>query len=240
MNENTAEFRDTFNRTKSMVREIIANDEKQLIWAVGIKLVLFAFVLFYLGWIYTNFLRIDADLVVLAGSEKAKETLPIVKDRLVKHLNKIAPEIVDQSSEEVLNNLPVMGQEMESLLRKTISGQMDILEKDFSMWLASYIHTSKKQTDEMFPNISSSYEKMTLLRKYLIDDLHVGFDQMNTQVSDTLKDHQFTSKLNRLAFGHNLTEKEKLQRELLAIWYVLINRQVDKLEPDTLIYQKID
>jgi len=50
-----------------------------------------------------------------------------------------------------------------------------------------------------------------------------------------MKDQKFLSKLHKLAFSKKLTEKEELQRELLAIWYILVNRQVDKLEPNALL-----
>jgi len=182
MNENINKIQNSFDRTKTMVKDLLAHDEKQLIGAIAIKMCLFVFILFYMGWIYTSFLKVDAGLVVFAGSEKAKETLPDVNRELIKHLNKIAPDVVAQSSEEILKNLPTMEAQVEALIKDTLTEQMDLVEQDLSVWISSHIYESKNRIDKMFPNTKSSYKKVTLMREYIIDDFKKGFAQMNDQV----------------------------------------------------------
>ena len=103
------------------------------------------------------------------------------------------------------------------------------LEKDFSAWLSSFIHETRDILDEMFPGISS-YEKITRLRQYVLEDFRDVLQGIGDEIGDSLEGHSFKQQLRRLAAGKNLTEKEKLQRDILAIWSVLIRNKLSEVD----------
>jgi hypothetical protein len=75
----------------------------------------------------------------------------------------------------------------------------------------------------------SSYDKITTMRRFVLDDTQAALDGMSYEIGGAVKSHPFTTQLQRLAQGKDLTPKEKLQREVLALWYVLVQKKIDDL-----------
>jgi hypothetical protein len=104
------------------------------------------------------------------------------------------------------------------------------LEKDFSAWISSFTHETKKVTDEMFPGVSSSYEKITRLRKFVLEDFQDGIQEMSYQIGDSIKGHSLIGQMRRLVPGKGLIEKEKLQRDVMAMWYLVIENYMSDVD----------
>ncbi len=223
------EIQSTLDQVGSMAQEMAARDEKHLRWALGIKVVLLAFVIIYLGWAYSNFRLLDADLFVVSAQQKFYEALPEAKAHMVDHLKRIAPSVIDQTGDEILKNIPRLEKQIETAAQKILLGLSGPLEKDFAAWLSDFIHETRGVLDDMFPGMSS-YEKITRLRQYVLDDFQNVLEEIGYEIGDSLAGHSFTHQMKRLAFGKNLTEKEKLQRDILAIWYVLVRNKLSEMD----------
>ena len=103
------------------------------------------------------------------------------------------------------------------------------LEKDFTAWLTGFIHETKGLLDDMLPDMSS-YDRITLLRRYVIEDFSKVLAGIGDEIGDSLGGHSFNQQLRRLVAGKNLTEKERLQRDILAIWSVLIRNKLSEMD----------
>jgi hypothetical protein len=216
----------TFTNVKTQALEMTARDEKHLRWALGIKLVLLAFVAIYLGWAYGSFRVVDADFLVVVGQQKFYEALPTLKLQAAHRLASMAPSLMNQTGDAILDAIPKAGKNLEATIQKILLERCGPLEKDFSAWLSRYTYETKKVTDEMFPDVSSSYEKITRLRTFVLKDFQDGIEEMSYQIGDSIKRHSLIGQMKGLVRGKDLTEKEKLHRDLIAMWYLLIEKYI--------------
>lgn len=227
--KNLEEIRSAINQTGSLAREMTGRDEKHLRWALGTKVVLLAFVAIYMGWAYSNFRLVDADLFVITAQQKFYEALPEAKARMAEQLKRLAPTVVNQAGEEVIKTIPRLEKEIETAAQRALLEWTDPLQKDFTAWLSSFIHETRAVLDDMFPGISS-FDKITRLRQYVLEDFHEVLKGIGDEIGDSLGGHSFSQQLRRLALGKNLTEKEKLQRDILALWSVLIRNKLAEID----------
>ncbi|MBW2149790.1 MAG: hypothetical protein JRI22_22590 [Deltaproteobacteria bacterium] len=223
------ETQSTADRVRRMAREMAAHDERHLRWALGVKVILLAFVVIYMGWAYSNFRLLDADLFVITAQQKFYESLPEAKARMADHLKRIAPSVVDQTGDEIVKNIPLLEKQIETAAQKILLELSGPLEKDFSAWLSGVVHESKAVLDDMFPGMTS-YEKITRLRQYVLEDFQMVLESIGYEIGDALGGHSVRQQVKRLVVGKNLTEKEKLQRDILAIWYVLIRNKLSEMD----------
>ena len=234
MKDNAKDLRavqDRMVKVKSQVQEMAAQDEKHLRWALGIKIVLLVFVAIYMGWAYVNFRTVDAELLVISGQQKFYEALPDLKSQMINRLNALAPSLINQTSDALIKGVPKFERQLETTAKRTLLKYSDVLQKDFAAWLSTYIHESKSVVDEMFPDTDiSSFEKLTRFRKYIIDDFRDGVEVVSYQIGDSLREQTLVPQMKKLLEGKGLTEKEKLQRDILAISYLLIERSVSDLD----------
>lgn len=210
------------------VRAISEYDEKHLRRTVGVKLVVVAVVALYLGWAYVNVRSIDADLVVFSAVERVNEAIPTAKQRAVEHLTEIAPAVVDQAAEQALKNLPDMEKTLEENAKAALIALADSQQKDLLAWISEFIAGSKAVVDENFPG-ASSYEKISAMRKYVLEDVQESLKGVSYQIGEDMRDNSIAPDLQRLLTGKNLSEKEKLQRDIIALAYLLVQQNLDDL-----------
>jgi len=214
----------TLTKVKTQALEMAARDEKHLRWALGIKLVLLAFVAIYLGWAYVSFRVVDADFLVVVGQQRFYEALPTLKSQGAKRLASMAPSLIDQVGDALLDAIPKLQKDLEANIKKILLEEAGPLEKDFSGWLSSFTYETKKVMDEMFPGVSSSYGKITRLREFVLGDFQDGIKEMSYLIGDSIKGHPLIGQMRRLVAGKDLTEKEKLQRDVMGMWYLVIKK----------------
>ena len=219
----------TLTEVKTQALEMATRDEKHLRWALGTKLVLLAFVAIYLGWAYVSFRVLDADLLVFVGQQKFYEALPTLKSQGAKHLASMAPSLMNQAGEAILDGIPKVEKTLETNIKKILLERCGAWEKDFSAWLSAFTYETKNVIDEMFPDGSSSYEKITRLRKFVLEDFRDGIEVMSYEIGNSIKGHSLIGQMRRFVAGENLTEKEKLQRDVMAMWYLVIEKYLSSL-----------
>ena len=216
-------------RVINLVQEMVRHEKKQLHWSVGLKVVLLVFICIYMGWAYANVAKVDADLLMYMAREKINESIPAAKTEMVNRLSEVAPSVIDQLSEGLLDNVPTMEKNLETAAKAALIDLVTPLEEDFIRWLSGYISTVKTTLDEMIP-YGSSYEKITMMRKYALDDLRAFIEGISYEIGDSVRKSSFMPELRRLADGKDLTEKEQLQRDIIALWYVLVKKKLAKLD----------
>lgn len=215
MTDNTKDLqlvRDRLAERRPLAQQMAGQAEKRLRWALGIKVVLLAFIFIYMGWIYASLRTVDADFLVIAGQQRFHESLPSVKAAMVDWLTKMAPSFVNQAGNEVLRGVPKMEAQFETLGKNTILKVSGTLEKNLTAWLSSLIHDTKGEMGKLFPGMSS-YEQLTRYRSHILHDFQDGIEVIIFQM------HRFMAK-------EGLINKEKLQRDIIAIWYLVLQNQI--------------
>ena len=228
-NQNTHQVEASVSQVQNQVREMLAGEEKNLRWALIIKLIVLAAVALYLPWAYSAFRPVNSDFIVFVAQEKIQEALPQAKTQMAGRLTRMAPAVVDQVSSQVVKNLPQVEQGIEAAAKSALLNLSESHEKELVGWISEFMLAKKQMIDEMFPNMSS-YQKISTMRQYVLDDCRKAIEGVSEEVGDKIEGHSFTQQLRRLALGRNLTEKEKMQREILALWYVLVQKKIGDLE----------
>ncbi|MBF0530197.1 MAG: hypothetical protein HQK55_13185 [Deltaproteobacteria bacterium] len=208
---------------------ITAQEEKHLRLAIYIKVILFFFILIYMGWAYSNIRILDADLLVIGAKEKVIDILPDAKAKMKERLTQMAPEVTNQVGDGILQNVPKLEQNIEELAKKTLVSYVDPLEKEMAAWMMDFLKETKAVSEEMFPGMPS-YQKIKLMRSYILEDLVESLTVVSYEIGDAVKEQGFIEKLKHLVRGKNLTEKEKLQRDIIALWYVLVERKLADMD----------
>jgi hypothetical protein len=208
--------------------EIVAYDEKHLKWAIWIKVGIAAFIALYLGWAYANVRDIDADLVVYSASEQLVDALPRVEAQMTAYAKDMAPEVVDQGAEQVLAHLPVVRENLELGARQALNSLADQAEAELIAAGTQFIVETRISIDQMVPEAETSYEKITMLRDFILEDLDQSLGAMSDEIGASVLEHSLVPELRRLLEGENLTEKEQLQRDVIALAYLLFDMKINQ------------
>ncbi|MEW6262766.1 MAG: hypothetical protein AB1641_06780 [Thermodesulfobacteriota bacterium] len=217
------------DQLRGQILKLIGQEEKHLRLTIYVKVILLAFVIIYLGWAYSNVSILDADLLVLSAKEKIVDILPQAKDKMKERLAQMAPGIINQVGDGILESIPKLSQSLEDQIKKTLLSYADPVEKDISGWLSEFVTETRAITEEMFPG-RSSYEQITLMRTYILEDLSEALKGVSYEIGDSVRDVGFTEQLRHLVRGKNLSAQEKLHRDIIALWYVIVERKISDLD----------
>ena len=212
----------------SQVRVMTDYDEKHMRRTVLIKIVVILFILGYLTWIYTNLRTIDANLVVFSAVERVNEAIPTIKEKMVAQLQSMAPGVIDQTGKEIIANLPDFRKNVQENVKILLTNYSDSVEKDVKAWSAQFVTESKAVINELEPE-GTSFEKITKVRSYIFDELKGSMQNLSTEIGSQIGGHSLIPNLKHLLYAKNLSEKEKLQRDVIALAYLLVEMNLDDL-----------
>ena len=221
----TTEMRPGLSELKLQAEAMGEHDEKSLRRSFILKMVVLVFITAYMGWAYVSLRPVDAKLVVFIAEEKIYEFLPSAKAQMKERLTRMAPRVVDDVGNEALKNLPRLGKAAQETARTILNDLSTDLQKDMIGWLSEFISENKAVIDDQFPGISS-YEKITLLRQMIIEDTQDSITGVSDEIGLSLSAHPLTKQLRRLVQAKDLTDKEKLQQEVLGLWYLLVQQKL--------------
>lgn len=216
------------DRLQGEITDLISSDEKRLKRGVIIKGIIAVIIAGYLGVLAAYSKDIDPEAIMYSVRGTLESSIPDVKKRMVSHLSAQAPMVIDQAGRQLLDNMPGFEQSAESAAKMALANLGDPLERDLTLWLTQYIKDSKAFIDDAYLG-RSSYEKITELRRVVFGEARVAIEGASYTIGENLKDHQFTKDLHRLVYAKDLNKKEILQRDILAIWYVLVQKKMDEL-----------
>ena len=190
----------------------------------------------YMTFLYNQIGKLTAEEVVeILGTEAQNQADPI-KDALVVEGKKIAPDamakfkdylmqlpeqgkefIVSRAADRTRNELPAVELKLDTVMTEMVDEQMETVE-------AGQFDESgtKDKLQDVFDRMRFDYTENV---KALMTDLYGRYRE---RIMDM--DHQ----LIRLATAPDLNEEERLQKELIEVWMVLMNqhRIIPVVDPD--------
>ena len=224
---NQSELINNLTGLRQEVGKIVDKDKKSLrLWFV-VRCCLLVFFILYIGFAYSQFRQIDAESLVDVASVKLVDSLPELQKQAGQHLETIAPELVDGVSDELLRGLPELTHKVSGGIKDIIGQYNDDIELKVSTWLQDYVRQQKEQIVDMSPGLSS-YDTMVALRDHAIEEATGTILMFSSEISINIKGHPLLGQLQHLLEGQNLTRREELERDILALWYLLAQRSIDE------------
>lgn len=222
-NNSSEQFTQNVSELWLRVKTLTRQDEKNARAVLIVKVCLLVFITGYLSWIYTCIKPIDAKMIVTTVKEQIHASLPDAKIKVRQQLTSIAPSVVDEVGDETLRQLPTLARNAENLISIAMIDYTRGFEEEMSLWFKEAIREQQETIKITFPDMSSQ-EQLNALRDYVIDDTREALKTMNLEIGNNMKRHPFTKQLQYLAQNENLTAKEQLQREVIGLWYILVQR----------------
>ena len=222
-NNSSEQFTQNVSELWLRVKTLTQQDEKNARAVLIVKVCLLVFITGYLSWIYTCIKPIDAKMIVTTVKEQIHASLPDAKIKVRQQLTSIAPSVVDEVGDETLRQLPTLARNAENLISIAMIDYTRGFEEEMSLWFKEAIREQQETIKITFPDMSSQ-EQLNALRDYVIDDTREALKTMNLEIGNNMKRHPFTKQLQYLAQNENLTAKEQLQREVIGLWYILVQR----------------
>ncbi len=224
---NQSELIGNLTGLRQEIKEIADKDKKSLKLWFFIRCGLLAFFILYLGFAYGQFRQVDAESLVDAASVLLVESLPDLQKQANQHLEKIAPDLVNGVSNELLHGLPGLADKVSSVVTEIIGQYNDEFEQNVSKWLADYVRQQREQLADMSPGLSS-YDTIVALRNHAMEESTSTITMLASESSTNIDDHPLLGELQHLLTGQNLSKREKMERDIIALWYLLAQRSIDE------------
>lgn len=204
----------------------------------------------YMTFLYSQISKLNPDEFIGIIGTEAENQLPALKEAMVTHAKEIAPaateqfktyllQLPDQGSEYLVNlaqqqavhRLPQFEKQIDEALTLIITEQIATIKSE-----SAGSPTTEDQVRRLFNETRDEFRAKMLA---CVDDLYTHYHRA---VMDA------RNQMVRLASAPDLTEKEALQKEIIEVWMVLVERHrvthpkinsgdtptVDLLNPDDL------
>lgn len=187
--------------------------------------VLIAFVLGYMTWIYRSVAKLDAEFAVGWASDQFQNELPAMKDRLGDFLKEQAP-IVMKEGQARLRQAPRV---LRNWVEEWVVSQSAVAFAHFESELDQQLKESlEKQITVIHrvhadgTNIQKIEALMKVFRTTYRERLQTAVDYMYADYA--LEAQRLREYFSRLQKERQLTETEKLHKELIESWVVLVSK----------------
>jgi hypothetical protein len=216
---------DTLNAVRS---DIEAEDRTALRRAkigIGIRAVLTVFIFVYMTWIFSSITKLDAQELTRIAATSVQDQLPMWRSELHDYAVDLAPEATDHAR-DLFVSLPVKAREyLESELLVKTDQLIAHFEKELDLAISTVI-------DDQVELVMAEYPDAT--PEVLVDTIVLGvsaiFHETMIAAIDELYEHYaievqaLNAHLDRLLRDEDLTESEKIDRELIEAWMVLVHK----------------
>ena len=222
-----------------VIRTEIEQEDNKAIWqtkiGIGIRIFLVVFIIGYMSWIKSSVARMDAAELTRVAATSIEDRIPEFRADLRDYALEMAPELTDT----VRNLMVQLPARVRETIEGTLSAQTDRLiaqfEHDLDEALGGVVDKQMKllqtefggsspeeQLDALIVGVSDIFRETMLAA---LDELYVGYSQEVRKLS---------LQLVHLQKDANLTESEKIDKQLIEAWMVLVHRH-DITQPKNVI-----
>jgi hypothetical protein len=186
---------------------------------VGALLVLV--VLGYLGWVYSFVRTFDADFATVVARERLLDMYGVQMTALTAHLDKNAASIVDAGKAVLLRTPAHLRLRLEAEVEKQLRPRIGQLEDELVKRFREALEQKKAALDQAGPGsyeerfdalLDHALETYKGIVKDALDHMYKDYKLELDRVHDYLRD---------LQSGKDLTEKQRLQKELIETWLAI-------------------
>ena len=217
----------TLPALQERVHEMAASARRRnLLLGVGGALVLL-FTLGYLTWAWSQIDdQLDAPTVVALAEQQADPYLSQPATQWASYLEDQAPALMDQAAEAALAAPPQLTEQLLSYVDSVVDEQLPPLEAEFDKLVADLIDRMAEAAGDDFKKGQFDDAQAT----ELVDRVSAQFEESLQDQVDGLYDRYVAvsagliDRLNTLATGEDLSEKDRLHRDLVTSFLALAQR----------------
>ena len=191
---------------------------------LAFQFVFLAFVLGYMTWLFGAVGALDAEALTSIASDRFEAMLPDLREDAQEYAISIAPELTDQAQEALLALPHTVGgwiEEHVSVETEKILAEFEMeLEANFTAILESQISSIRSQypdatvgelADQAIRGITGTYR----------EEMRAAVDAMYERYAEKVR--QLDRYLVHLQTSEELTETERLDKELIEAWVALVH-----------------
>ncbi len=201
----------------------LTSAQKKEIRGIAVLACLIVFVLTYMTWLYTQLAKLDASVLTRIVGAKVEESLPEMQLRLRDELVRMTPDIVREAETFVLESPARFRAELEVRIVEEARRLTAKVEAELDKYLTENLQhtiallkqanasaTPESAFDELLAEVRAEYKTKI---KTLLDGMYFDYRSAMDRV------HSY---LVRLENSPNLTEPEKLDKQIIECWVVLV------------------
>jgi len=227
---NIKELRTSMDSSFEVVKEDLLKTEKGLKVSVGIQAFLLIFVIFYLGWLYSQVSKIDAESVVQTTKVKFLNSLPSIGNEVSEQIKASAPQTIESLRKSSLDVIPQVRKDMQRhLLTETIkltTGIGDEVNHLISEYVKSHAEDIKKKN----PSLSDLDKARRLMKMIRMDFKETVKQATDKHLDEYAKDmRKLNKEMKKLRTSKKLTKKEMYQKKMVSVWVKLMKLEVKEM-----------
>ena len=192
---------------------------------VGLRIFLIVFVLGYMTWLFGAVSNLDAEALTGIAANSVAEQLPEFRANLQEYAIAQAPMVTDMARDTLLQVPAQMRQHLQQRLVSESNALIARFEDDVNGALGEVLDQQMAALRESSPGDSPETQFDALIlgisaefRSTMIAALNELYNDYSSEVR-RLNDH-----LLLLQRGQDLSESEKLDKQLLEVWMTLIHK----------------
>ena len=212
---------------------------KKARFRIGLTGVLMVVVCGYMGWLYHNISKLDAQAITEIARAEVQSRLPEVGEQLEQMAIDAAPAVIDHAETAILAAPGALRDSVESRLLSGTEAVIDDtarnLDQQLTAAIAPNLAALKAASGDAAPTLD---QLVTSLRKSyrasvegMTGELYLAYAREISGVEDFLV---------RLKTAEDLTPRERVQKEIIEASVALRRRFVEPIEPTSLTVGETD
>jgi hypothetical protein len=192
---------------------------------VVIQAVLLVMVFAYMTFLSTQLKQLTPDEMVKFAGTEAENQLPVLADEMVTYAKDQAPEAGKRFQDYILKFPDYVREMLVKMVTDKTRTHMPEFEEELDRFLTAVINEQMRTIESTSPSGATEDQIKGMLVRTRAD-----FREKMMAASDSLYDdyakevRDLNEHLNRLATAPDLDEKERMEKELIQAWMVLVEK----------------
>lgn len=209
---------------RDITTENDAANRRSRIWTFT-QVILLVFIVAYMTWLHAAVSRLDANTVTGIASAKLESMLPGMREDLRKYAIQMAPQLTDRARDVFLELPLLLREKMEKRLKDKLDVMIGTFDEKLNAVAGQKLEEHIRRIKTLYPNgvKDRNLEPIIVdICKSVRAQLKEAVDLMYADFSREIK--KMETRLARLKKGENLTEEEKIEKEMIEAWSVLVQK----------------
>lgn len=209
---------DRLEAVEKQLASAVAGVRRRNRWMLGVWLAANVFTAGYMGVAYTRFAHVDPDMTVTMAATEVKERLPEILSSIRQQAHRAAPSLMRHGEEQLRAAPAQLEASLTDHAERQLAAQSPAVADELFWRLRTVL-------DEQLARQKAADNGMSAEERYrsTIEHLHRSTREYISQVFDRQLDAttSVVDRLEHLARDENLTERERLQREVIRSMLML-------------------
>ena len=192
---------------------------------VYIQAAILVFVFGYMTWLYTSMSKLDAEALTSVAATQLQQMIPELRDEVRNYAIAAAPELAVQAQGLFLELPRTLGAKLEEHIIQEADARMKDFEADLGEKLSGILDAQVALVKELNPGATAEESLDTAIRGVSAeyrDKMAGAIDFMYDDYSREVR--KLDDYLTRLQTSEDLSETEKIDKELIEAWMVLLHK----------------